>query len=80
MPIRARPWHAAPGPNLLGLVLGALPQPIGAMGVRHALPSPAQLPKGITHSSELRIAQTWRRSKDHSKSFPTISGTTPKSS
>ncbi|WMV45069.1 hypothetical protein MTR67_038454, partial [Solanum verrucosum] len=39
-----------------------------------------QLPKGLTHSYELRIAQTWRRWKDHSKRFPTISGSTPKSS
>ncbi|WMV08271.1 hypothetical protein MTR67_001656, partial [Solanum verrucosum] len=40
----------------------------------------AQLPKGITHSSEHGIAQTWRRWKDYSKSFPTIYETTPKSS
>ncbi|WMV43123.1 hypothetical protein MTR67_036508, partial [Solanum verrucosum] len=33
-----------------------------------------QLPKRITHSSELRIAQTWWRWKDYSKGFPTISG------
>ncbi|WMV09657.1 hypothetical protein MTR67_003042 [Solanum verrucosum] len=36
----------------------------------------AQLQKGITHSYELRIVQTQRRWKNHSKSFPTISGST----
>ncbi|WMV34304.1 hypothetical protein MTR67_027689, partial [Solanum verrucosum] len=40
----------------------------------------AQLPKDVTHSSELGIAQTRRRWKDNSKRFPTISGITPKSS
>ncbi|WMV28488.1 hypothetical protein MTR67_021873, partial [Solanum verrucosum] len=40
----------------------------------------AQLPKGITYSYELGIAQTWRRWKDHSKNFPTMSGSTPNSS
>ncbi|WMV26526.1 hypothetical protein MTR67_019911, partial [Solanum verrucosum] len=39
-----------------------------------------QLPKGITYSYEFEIAQTQRRWKDHSKSFPTISESTPKSS
>ncbi|WMV47910.1 hypothetical protein MTR67_041295, partial [Solanum verrucosum] len=34
----------------------------------------AQLPKGITHSYELGIAQTQRRWKGYSKIFPTISG------
>ncbi|WMV51012.1 hypothetical protein MTR67_044397, partial [Solanum verrucosum] len=40
----------------------------------------AQLLKGITHSYELRFPQTQRRWKDPSKSFVTISGSTPKSS
>ncbi|WMV09085.1 hypothetical protein MTR67_002470, partial [Solanum verrucosum] len=40
----------------------------------------AQLPKGISHSYKLRIVQTWRRWKDHSKRFPTISRSTPNSS
>ncbi|WMV32530.1 hypothetical protein MTR67_025915, partial [Solanum verrucosum] len=40
----------------------------------------AQLPKGITYSYELGIAQNQRRWKDHSKKFPTISGTRPNSS
>ncbi|WMV29950.1 hypothetical protein MTR67_023335 [Solanum verrucosum] len=34
---------------------------------------------GISHSYELEIEQTWRRSKDNFKIFPTISGSTPKS-
>ncbi|WMV32034.1 hypothetical protein MTR67_025419, partial [Solanum verrucosum] len=38
------------------------------------------LPKGITHSYEFGIAQTQRRWKDHSKSFPTISESTSNSS
>ncbi|WMV36480.1 hypothetical protein MTR67_029865 [Solanum verrucosum] len=46
----------------------------------HFLNPTAQLPKGITHSSKLGIVQTWRRWKDHSKSFPTISRTVPNSS
>ncbi|WMV40973.1 hypothetical protein MTR67_034358, partial [Solanum verrucosum] len=44
------------------------------------LNSIAQLPKGITYSYELEIAQTWWRWKDRSKRFPTISGSTPNSS
>ncbi|WMV45250.1 hypothetical protein MTR67_038635, partial [Solanum verrucosum] len=48
--------------------------------IGHFLNPTAQLPKGITCSNELGIAQTWRRWKDHSKSFPTISGTTLNSS
>ncbi|WMV24473.1 hypothetical protein MTR67_017858, partial [Solanum verrucosum] len=39
-----------------------------------------QLPKDITRSYELGIAQTKRRWKDHFKRFPTISGSTSKSS
>ncbi|WMV53804.1 hypothetical protein MTR67_047189, partial [Solanum verrucosum] len=45
---------------------------------RISLPT-AQLPKGITHSYELRIEQTRWRWKDHSTNFATITGTTPKS-
>ncbi|WMV24871.1 hypothetical protein MTR67_018256, partial [Solanum verrucosum] len=33
-----------------------------------------QLPKGITHSYEIRIEQTRRRWKNHSKRFPNITG------
>ncbi|WMV32968.1 hypothetical protein MTR67_026353, partial [Solanum verrucosum] len=40
----------------------------------------AQLPKGITYSYKLGIAQTRRRWKDHSKRFPKISGSTSNSS
>ncbi|WMV29339.1 hypothetical protein MTR67_022724, partial [Solanum verrucosum] len=40
----------------------------------------AQLPKGITYSYKLEIAQTQRRWKDHSKKFPTMSVSTPNSS
>ncbi|WMV28532.1 hypothetical protein MTR67_021917 [Solanum verrucosum] len=40
----------------------------------------AQLPKGITHSYELKIEQTQWRWKGHSKGFPNISGNTPNSS
>ncbi|WMV30939.1 hypothetical protein MTR67_024324, partial [Solanum verrucosum] len=40
----------------------------------------AQLSKGITHSYELGIEQTWRRWKDHSTKFSNITGTTPNSS
>ncbi|WMV50393.1 hypothetical protein MTR67_043778, partial [Solanum verrucosum] len=40
----------------------------------------AQLPKGITHSYELRIAQTWRNWKDHSTSFANITENSPNSS
>ncbi|WMV33001.1 hypothetical protein MTR67_026386 [Solanum verrucosum] len=32
---------------------------------------------GVSHSYELGFAQTWRRRKDRSKSFPTIPGSTP---
>ncbi|WMV13777.1 hypothetical protein MTR67_007162 [Solanum verrucosum] len=32
---------------------------------------------GISHSYKLRIVQTRRCWKDHSKIFPTISGNTP---
>ncbi|WMV20065.1 hypothetical protein MTR67_013450, partial [Solanum verrucosum] len=39
-----------------------------------------ELLKGLSHSYELGIAQTWRRWKDHSKSFLTISRSTPNSS
>ncbi|WMV30773.1 hypothetical protein MTR67_024158, partial [Solanum verrucosum] len=39
-----------------------------------------QLPKGITHSYKLGIAQTQWHWKDHSKSFPTIFGNTSNSS
>ncbi|WMV34225.1 hypothetical protein MTR67_027610 [Solanum verrucosum] len=46
--------------------------------IRHFLNPTVQLPKGITDSYKLGIVQTWRRWKDHSKSFRTISGTTPK--
>ncbi|WMV41646.1 hypothetical protein MTR67_035031 [Solanum verrucosum] len=31
----------------------------------------------ISHSYKIGIAQTWRRWKDYSKIFPTISGNTP---
>ncbi|WMV10185.1 hypothetical protein MTR67_003570 [Solanum verrucosum] len=48
--------------------------------IGHFLNPTTLLPKGITYSYELGIAQTWRRWKDHSKIFPTISGSTPKSS
>ncbi|KAG5599153.1 hypothetical protein H5410_030523 [Solanum commersonii] len=44
--------------------------------VGHFLIRTSQLPKGITHSYKLRIAQTQRLWKYHSKSFPTISGIT----
>ncbi|WMV40837.1 hypothetical protein MTR67_034222, partial [Solanum verrucosum] len=40
----------------------------------------SQLLKGITYSYKFGIVQTWRRWKDNSKSFLTISGTTPNSS
>ncbi|WMV33677.1 hypothetical protein MTR67_027062, partial [Solanum verrucosum] len=40
----------------------------------------AQLPKGISHSYELGIAQTRRCWKDYSKIFPNISGNTHKPS
>ncbi|WMV11882.1 hypothetical protein MTR67_005267, partial [Solanum verrucosum] len=40
----------------------------------------AQLPKGITHSYKLGFAQTWRHCKNPSKSFATISSSTPNSS
>ncbi|WMV46784.1 hypothetical protein MTR67_040169, partial [Solanum verrucosum] len=40
----------------------------------------AQIPKGIAHSYKLGIEQTRRRWKDHSTSFPIITGTTPNSS
>ncbi|WMV50382.1 hypothetical protein MTR67_043767, partial [Solanum verrucosum] len=39
-----------------------------------------QLPKGITHSYKLGIAQTRWRWKYHSKSFSTISRSAPNSS
>ncbi|WMV06670.1 hypothetical protein MTR67_000055, partial [Solanum verrucosum] len=39
-----------------------------------------QFPKGISHSYKLGIAQTRGRWKDYSKSFPTISRSTPNSS
>ncbi|WMV18181.1 hypothetical protein MTR67_011566, partial [Solanum verrucosum] len=39
----------------------------------------SQLPKGITYSYELGIAQTQWRWKDHSKIFSKISGSTPNS-
>ncbi|WMV28979.1 hypothetical protein MTR67_022364, partial [Solanum verrucosum] len=39
-----------------------------------------QLLKGIAYSYELEIAQTQRHWKNHSKSYPTISGSTPNSS
>ena len=39
-----------------------------------------QLTKEITHSSKLKIVQTWWRWKDHSKIFPTIYWTTPNTS
>ncbi|WMV59694.1 hypothetical protein MTR67_053079 [Solanum verrucosum] len=39
-----------------------------------------QLPKWITCSYELGIEETWRRWKDHTKIFSTISGITPNSS
>ncbi|WMV29379.1 hypothetical protein MTR67_022764 [Solanum verrucosum] len=35
---------------------------------------------GISHSYELGIVQTRRRWKNNSKIFPTVSGSTPKSS
>ncbi|WMV33239.1 hypothetical protein MTR67_026624 [Solanum verrucosum] len=35
---------------------------------------------GITHSYQLRIAQTRQRWKEYSKIFPMISGSTPNSS
>ncbi|WMV19548.1 hypothetical protein MTR67_012933, partial [Solanum verrucosum] len=48
--------------------------------IGHFLDQTAQLPKGISHSYELGIAQTWRRWKYYSTIFPMISGTTSKSS
>ncbi|WMV33883.1 hypothetical protein MTR67_027268, partial [Solanum verrucosum] len=39
-----------------------------------------QPPKGITHSHKLGNTQTQWRWKDHSKSFPTISGSASNSS
>ncbi|WMV32221.1 hypothetical protein MTR67_025606, partial [Solanum verrucosum] len=36
-----------------------------------------QISKGISHSYELEIAQTWRYWKDYSKILPTIPGNTP---
>ncbi|WMV20161.1 hypothetical protein MTR67_013546, partial [Solanum verrucosum] len=47
--------------------------------IGHFLIPTAQLPKGITYSYELGIAQIWWRWKDHSKRFPKISVSTPKS-
>ncbi|WMV34139.1 hypothetical protein MTR67_027524, partial [Solanum verrucosum] len=47
--------------------------------IGHFLISTTQFPKGITHSYKLGIAQTRRRWKDHSKNFPTISGSAPNS-
>ncbi|WMV54171.1 hypothetical protein MTR67_047556 [Solanum verrucosum] len=46
----------------------------------HFLNPTTLLPKGITYSYELGIAQTWQRWKDNSKSFPTISLSTPNTS
>ncbi|WMV39568.1 hypothetical protein MTR67_032958, partial [Solanum verrucosum] len=48
--------------------------------IGHFLNPTAQFPKYISHSYELGIAQTWRRWKDSSKRFPTISITTTNSS
>ncbi|WMV58041.1 hypothetical protein MTR67_051426 [Solanum verrucosum] len=48
--------------------------------IGHFFNPTALLPKGITYSYKLGIAQTWRRWKDHSKGFVTISGITPNSS
>ncbi|WMV29961.1 hypothetical protein MTR67_023346, partial [Solanum verrucosum] len=39
-----------------------------------------QLPIGISYSYKLGIKKTWRRWKDNSKIFPTVSGRTPNSS
>ncbi|WMV12592.1 hypothetical protein MTR67_005977 [Solanum verrucosum] len=35
---------------------------------------------GVSHSYELRLAQSWWRWKDRSKSFPTMPRSTPNSS
>ncbi|WMV46998.1 hypothetical protein MTR67_040383, partial [Solanum verrucosum] len=48
--------------------------------IGHFLILTTQLPKGITHSYDLGIVQTRRLWKYNSKTFPMVSGSTPKSS